>query len=96
MVKIQPTGEKNGVKQSVLTEGKGIPLSVVISGANTHDVKLLEATLNGIVIFRPLPTEESPQNLCLDAGYTGYKETVEEHGYIPHIRLYLSHNIPTC
>lgn len=69
-----------------MTEGKGVPLAVVISGANRHDVKLLEETLDSIVIFRPLPTPESPQNLCLDAGYTGSKETVEQRGYIPHIR----------
>lgn len=69
-----------------MTEGKGVPLAIVISGANTHDVKLLEETLGGIVIFRPLPTPENPQNLCLDAGYTGYKETVEKYGYISHIR----------
>ena len=78
------TGEKNGTKRSVLTEGKGIPLSVVIDGANVHDVRLL--TLENIVIFRPVPTEEEPQNLCLDAGFTGYTETVISHRYIPHIR----------
>ena len=70
----------------MLTEGKGIPLSVVIDGANVHDVRLLEKTLENIVIFRPVPTEEKPQNLCLDAGFTGYAETVVSHKYIPHIR----------
>jgi len=49
----------------VLTEGKGVPLAIVISGANTHDIKLLEETLDSIVIFRPLPSLEKPQNLCL-------------------------------
>ena len=83
---IPQTGEKNGVKRSVLTEGKGIPLSVVIDGANVHDVRLLEKTLENIVVFRPVPTEEKPQNLCLDAGFTGYSETVVSHKYIPHIR----------
>ena len=75
-----------GTKRSVLTDAKGIPLSVVISGANTHDIKLLESTLDGIVIFRPEPTAENPQNLCLDAGYTGSNEKVEARTYIPHIR----------
>jgi len=46
----------------------------------------LEKTLENIVIFRPLPTEDKPQNLCLDAGFTGYAYTVASHGYIPHIR----------
>ena len=49
----------------MLTEGKGVPLAIVISGANTHDIKLLEETLDSIVIFRPLPSLEKPQNLCL-------------------------------
>ncbi len=69
-----------------MTDEKGIPLSVVLSGANTHDCKLLEDTLDNIVIPRPASEEEKPQNLCLDAGYTGCKELVEEKGYKPHIR----------
>lgn len=49
-------------------------------------MRLLEKTLDNIVIIRPLPTEDNPQNLCLDAGYTGYDEVVRNHNYIPHIR----------
>jgi putative transposase len=69
-----------------LTEGNGLPLAVVISGANVHDVRLLAETLDNMVIFRPMPTEENPQNLCLDAGFTGHSETAACRGYIPHIR----------
>lgn len=69
-----------------MTDGRGVPLSVVISGANTHDIKLLEETLQGIVIFRPLPTMKNPQNLCLDAGFVGSQATVESYGYTAHIR----------
>ena len=86
MERIQQTGEKMGTKRSVLTDEKGLPLAVVLSGANTHDVKLLEETLDSIVTIRPEPEEEHPQNLCLDAGYTGSQEKVEQRGYIPHIR----------
>ena len=63
-----------GTKRSVLTDEKGLPLAVVLSGANTHDVKLLEDTLDHIVVLRPEADEEHPQNLCLDAGYTGSGE----------------------
>ena len=56
-----------GTKRSVLTDEKGIPLSIVLSGANTHDIKLLGQTLDGIVIFRPEPSVAQPQYLCLDA-----------------------------
>ena len=41
---------------------------MVIAGANVPDFKLLEATLEAIVVERPEPTEEAPQHLCLDAG----------------------------
>ena len=75
-----------GTKRSVLTDEKGLPLSVVLSGANTHDIKLLEATLDNIVISRPTVSEEHPQNLCLDAGYTGSTQSVEERQYTAHIR----------
>lgn len=75
-----------GTKRSILTDQNGLPLSVVLDGANRHDIKLLEATLDGIVVFRPECTEDCTQNLCLDAGYIGSTEIVEKHGYIAHIR----------
>lgn len=75
-----------GTKRSVLVDEKGLPLAIVLSGANTHDIKLLEETLDHIVILRPEPDEEHPQNLCLDAGYIGGTEAVEQRNYIPHIR----------
>lgn len=75
-----------GTKRSVLVDEKGLPLAVVLSGANTHDVKLLEETLDHIVVLHPESDEEHPQNLCLDAGYTGSAEKVQKHGYTPHIR----------
>jgi putative transposase len=50
-------------------DGVGIPLALVVDGANRHDVNLLRATRDGLVISRPEPTEEQPQHLCLDAAY---------------------------
>lgn len=79
---------KKGTKRSLLTDGAGIPLAMVIDGANRHDVKLLCATLDGIVIARSEPTEERPQHLCLDAGYDGapaYQQVETRHS-VPHIR----------
>jgi len=60
---------------------------VVIDGANVNDHKLLEATIEAVVIERPDPAERE-QHLCLDKGYdnpTGH-EVVQRHGYINHIR----------
>ena len=79
---------KPGTKRSILVEADGGPLSLVVAGANVHDTKLLEATLDSIVLERPEPTEDSPQHLCLDKGYdnpTGH-ETVAKYNYEPHIR----------
>ncbi len=70
----------------MLTDKKGLPLAVVLSGANTHDVKLLRETLDHIVTLRPETGEDHLQNLCLDAGYTGSQEKVQKRGYTPHIR----------
>ena len=44
-------------------------MSLVVAGANVHDTKLLEATLEAIVLERPQPTDQAPQHLCLDKGY---------------------------
>ncbi|HEY4387474.1 MAG TPA: IS5 family transposase [Ktedonobacteraceae bacterium] len=79
---------KKGTKRSLLTDGAGIPLALVVDGANRHDMKLLSATLEGIVIARPEPTEEQPQHLCLDAGYDyeTTRQAVVDHQYLPHIR----------
>jgi putative transposase len=44
---------KSRVKRSVLTEGQGIPISMVIDGANRHDMKLVRPTIEGLVVERP-------------------------------------------
>ena len=79
---------KVGVKRSLLVEATGGPLSVVIAAANVPDFKLLEATLDAIVIERPEPTEQAPQHLWLEKGYDKQpaREVRERHRYIPHIR----------
>jgi putative transposase len=79
---------KNGVKRSLLVERYGGPVAVAVAGANVHDTKMLETTIEAIVVERPAVTEDSPQNLCLDKGYdnpTGW-EAATGHDYTPHIR----------
>ncbi len=44
---------KLGVKRSVLTDARGVPLGVAIDGANAHDQRLLRDTLRSIPIQRP-------------------------------------------
>ena len=83
-----PDRGKNGVKRSLLVEADGGPLAVVIAGANVPDFKLLEATLDAMVVERPQPSESAPKNLCLDKGYDKRvsRELAQERHYIPHIR----------
>ena len=79
---------KAGSKRSVLVDGEGGPLSVVVAGANVHDTKLLEATLQAIVVERPQRTEKVTQHLSLDKGYdnpSGHGAAAA-HGYQAHIR----------
>jgi len=79
---------KRGVKRSLLVEGHGLPIAVAVEGAHRHDMKLTEATLEEIVVERPEPTEEDPQNMCLDKGYD-YAEVrgiVARWGYTAHLR----------
>ncbi len=79
---------KQGVKRSLLVEGAGGPLGIVIAGANVPDAQLLKATIASVVVERPAPSEERPQGLCLDKGYRGEatQTVVTEAGYVPHIR----------
>ena len=78
---------KMGTKRPLLVDGRGVPLSIVVTGANRHDVTQLENVLDGIVIQRPEVTEDSPQNLCADKGYHGQPalDVICERGYQPHV-----------
>jgi putative transposase len=51
----QRIGEKNGSKRHLLVDGRGVPLSLVVTGANRHDVSQLEAVLDAIMVERPNP-----------------------------------------
>lgn len=53
----------------MLTDQRGAPLAVVVTGANCHDMKAATATLDSLPIRRPRPTPEHPEHLCLDKGY---------------------------
>jgi putative transposase len=79
---------KLGTKRSVLTDGHGIPLGVAVDGANRHDMTLVDATLEALMVKRPEPTVMWPQHLCLDKGYDyeAVRETLEAWGYTAHIR----------
>jgi putative transposase len=60
---------------------------MVLAAANVNDHLLLRETIKAIVIERPEPTAEAPQQLCLDADYDNPKgrEAAAAGQYTPHI-----------
>ena len=82
-----PTGEKKRRKRSLLVDARGIPLSLVASGANVHDSKLLEATLKRIIASRPKSRKKPTETLCVDAGYVGIPVLVTSRKQNYHLNL---------
>jgi putative transposase len=74
-------------QRHVLTDGRGIPIAVTLTGANIHDKWMVGATLDAIPIWRLLKPL-LPKSLCLDKGYD-YDDPEQEaraRGVKPHIR----------
>lgn len=67
-------------------DGRGVPLSIVVTGANRHDVSQLAKVLQGKIV-EPIMEAES-EKLCADAGYCGEapRKAMIAAGYEPHIR----------
>ena len=89
---------KLGTKRHVLTDKNGIPLSAVMSSANTHDIKLATVVMDNTIIKRSSSSSSSTtklnlsrkrklQHLCLDKAYNSAQEEQEliKRGYVLHI-----------
>ncbi len=63
-------------------------MSIVVTGANRHDVTQTEAVLDAVMVNKANPPKRRSKHLCADAAYTGQaaEEIIVRHGYIPHIR----------
>ncbi|MGI4872557.1 MAG: IS5 family transposase [Janthinobacterium lividum] len=84
---------KGGVKRSLLTEARGIPVGLVLEGANRHDRKLTESALASMPPAAQAARQAhlasgGEQGVCLDAGYDypQVREGVAALGYTAHIR----------
>lgn len=79
---------KLGTKRSVLTDARGVPLGVEVSGANTHDVKLIEAIFNSVPVKRPQPTAKRHPQVFLDKGYDSrdVRNFLKRRHYQPHVK----------
>jgi len=85
---------KLGTKRHILTDKNGIPLSVVISSANSHDIKLVTDVMDNVVVKRSSPStkcnssrKRKLQHLCLDKAYSSktVQQAIIKRGYVPHI-----------
>jgi putative transposase len=79
---------KLGTKRSVLIDGRGAPLSVVVAGANRHDKTLAIRTIDEMVAQRPEKRVYRLHHLCLDKGYD-YADIIAgvlERDFILHIK----------
>jgi putative transposase len=76
---------KLGVKRSVLTDGRGIPLAVVAAPANVHDMRLVAETLDARL---RAPPPGIRCNLCMDRGndFPRVEDLVRASRFRPHIR----------
>jgi len=76
-----------------LTERRGIPVALVLSGANRHDMKKRAALLDAIVVEPDLSRD--PQ-LALDRGYDyqSCRDEAATRGYTAHIPLKASAAVP--
>ena len=75
---------KKGSKRHLLVDGRGVPLSLIVTGANRHDVSQLAAVLDNVVLAQP--KQDTPY-LYADKGYDG-KAAQDEiicRGYTPRV-----------
>jgi putative transposase len=80
---------KQGTKRSLMTDANGIPLGLAVAGANVHDIRLLESTIDDALERLPRFEDGKAQHIALDKGYDSQNvrqilETV--YGYITHIK----------
>lgn len=68
-------------------DGRGVPLSLIVTGANVNDGKRLDEVLKAIVVKRDDPPQRRSKHLCADAGYrsAANRRTIDKHRYIPHV-----------
>jgi DDE family transposase len=86
---------KLGTKRHILTDKNGIPMSAVITSANTHDIKAVTDVIDNAVIKQQQPTPSNlstkikaiKQHLCLDRAYNSkaVEQEIIKRGYVPHM-----------
>ena len=69
----------------MLVDGHGVPLSLVVTGAQRHDVTQVDTVLDAVVLERPQGTRETPMRLYADKGYIGKRahDSMLARQYLP-------------
>jgi putative transposase len=77
---------KSGAKINLLVDGRGAPISVVLTGANRHDKVSATELIVSVVTKNPAHKE---QHLCADKAYDSddLREFLASAGYIAHIKV---------
>lgn len=67
-----------------MVDGLGVPLSLIVTGANRHDVSQLAAVLDAVVLVQP---GQGKPYLYADKGYDGQpaQDEIVSHGYAPRV-----------
>lgn len=66
-----PTDRGESSKRHFLLDGRGVVLTLVVTGANRLFVSQLEVVLDTIKVELPSSPIMRHKQLCADAGYTG-------------------------
>ena len=76
---------KLGTKRHILTDQRGAPIGLEVTGANRHDSQAVGATLASLPVKRPAAA--GGQHLTADKGYdyAAVRRTLKRRGYTAHI-----------
>lgn len=68
-------------------DGRGVPLSIIVTAANVNDGKRIDEVLRAIVFKRERTPIRRSKHLCADAAYRSAEvlQIIDSHGYIPHV-----------
>jgi putative transposase len=78
---------KCGSKRHILVDGRGAPLSVIVTAANAHDITCALNLVDRTIVPRP-KTVYRVHHLCADKGYDSetFRLKLRKRKYRPHIR----------
>lgn len=79
---------KCGTKRHLLTEANGLPVSVLVTGANTHDKTQAALLLEAMPFLPPASQADHELHFCADKGYdyADVRSAIGVLGYHDHIK----------